>query len=232
MERAKIRDAVAKQLQSSQKIQIASYAKNRAWAGKSLDEIAKQLGKEVVDVVMEIESNGGAGVVNFGMSEEDVRMAMSLPWVATASDGGAKIPSSDRPHPRSYGTFSRKVGRYAVEEATLPIEHAIRSCSGLPADILGLKDRGYLRTGLVADVIVLDPTSFRDVATYEDPSDTRPVSSMPMSRARLWCITEFQREPFPVNHFASPLDHQLRTHPATNPRSDSWPFDSRNRANT
>lgn len=168
-ERAKIREAVAKQLRASQRIQITSHAKHREWAGKSLDEIAKIVGQEVVDVVLDIESNGGAGVVNFSMNEDDVRQAMQLPWVATASDGGAKIPSGDRPHPRSFGTFSRKIGYYANDQKVLDPAAAIRSCSGLPADIIGMKDRGYLREGLAADLVVLDPKQYRDTATYDEP---------------------------------------------------------------
>ena len=80
------------------------------------------------------------------MNEEEVRYGMQLPWVATASDGSAKIPDGDRPHPRSFGTFSRKIGHYAIEEKVLPLSAAIRSASGLRADILGIKDRGYLRS--------------------------------------------------------------------------------------
>ena len=73
------------------------------------------------------------------------------------------------PHPRSYGTFPRKIGRYAIEEQVIPLEQAIRSASGLPADILRLTDRGYLKAGSFADVAVFDPKTFRDTATYDQP---------------------------------------------------------------
>ena len=119
--------------------------------------------------MLEIERHGGAQVVNFGMSEEDVRIFMRRSWVATASDGGSQVPGDSVPHPRSYGTFPRKVGRYAVEEQVLPLEQAIRSASGLPADILRLPERGYLRPGYFADVVVFDPKTFRDTATYDKP---------------------------------------------------------------
>jgi N-acyl-D-amino-acid deacylase len=108
-------------------------------------------------------------MVSFGMSEEDVRVFMRRPWVATASDGGSKVPDDTVPHPRSYGTFPRKIGRYAIEEKLIPLEQAIRSASGLPADILRLGDRGYLKSGQFADVVVFDPTTFRDTATYDKP---------------------------------------------------------------
>jgi len=166
---AKIRNEVAKELESSNRIQIAGYEPRQAWAGKSLDEIATAESLEVVDVVLTIERNGGASVVNFGMNEEDVRMAMKLPWVATASDGSAKVPSSVIPHPRSFGTFPRKIGHYAIEEGTLALEAAIRSATSLPADILGISDRGRLLPGKVADIIVFDAKNFRDHATYSQP---------------------------------------------------------------
>ena len=116
-----------------------------------------------------MEQNGGARVVNFGMNEDDVRIAMRLPWVATASDGSAKIPDGDQPHPRSFGTFTRKLGLYAVKEGVVSLEQAVRSASGLPADILGLKDRGYLRPELAADIVVFDPKTIMDRATYDKP---------------------------------------------------------------
>ena len=150
-------------------IKIARYSKQPAWNGQSLEEIATQEKREVVDIVLEICRNGGAAAVSFGMHEEDVRFAMQLPWVATASDGRAYLPGADRPHPRSYGTFSRKIGYYALQQQVLPLSQAIRSATGLPADILGWTDRGYLRIDTIADVTVFDPKEFRDVAMYQDP---------------------------------------------------------------
>jgi N-acyl-D-aspartate/D-glutamate deacylase len=150
-------------------IQIARYAKNPAWQGKRISDVAAAEGKRPIDVVLEIERNGGAGIVNFSMSEEDVRVHMQRPWVATASDGGTQTPGSSVPHPRSYGTFPRKVGVYAIEEKLIPLEQAIRSCSGLPADILRMTDRGYLKPGQAADVLVFDPKTYRDPATFDKP---------------------------------------------------------------
>ncbi len=103
------------------------------------------------------------------MNEEDVRLFMKQDFVATASDGSSQVPSSTVPHPRSYGTFPRKIGRYALEDKIVPLEQAIRSSSGLPADILKLPQRGYLKVGYFADVVVFDPKTFRDVATYDRP---------------------------------------------------------------
>jgi N-acyl-D-aspartate/D-glutamate deacylase len=151
------------------RIQIARYAKNTKWNGKTIAAIAEAEKKEPIDIVMEIERNGGAQVVNFGMSEEDVRVYMTRPWVATASDGGVQTPGDTVPHPRSYGTFPRKIGRYAIDDKIVSLEQAIRSSSGLPADILKLTDRGYLKAGQFADVVVFDPAAYRDTATFEKP---------------------------------------------------------------
>lgn len=166
---ARIREELVRALADSSRIQIATCGYNRGWIGKSLDEIAAEEGQEAADLAMTIQRNGGAAVINFGMNDDDMRLAMPLAWVATASDGGAKVPSASRPHPRSFGTFPRKIGFYAVAEGLLPLAAAIRSCSALPAEILGLSDRGRIAEGLVADIVVFDPETFRDHANYEDP---------------------------------------------------------------
>jgi N-acyl-D-aspartate/D-glutamate deacylase len=165
-----IRKAVEADVKGREKnIVIASFRANPRWQGKSLADIAETEKKSATDVVIEIEKAGGASVVNFGMSEEDVRIYMKQPWVATASDGSAQIPGNNVPHPRSYGTFPRKIGRYSIQDGVVPLEQAIRSSSGLPADVLGLKDRGYLKAGQFADVVVFDPKAYRDTATFEKP---------------------------------------------------------------
>jgi N-acyl-D-amino-acid deacylase len=168
----KIKEAVEKALEGrdgGKRIQIARCAHNPKWQGKNITAIAEAEKKEPIDIVMEIERHGGAQVVNFGMSEDDVRIYMKQPWVATASDGGVHSPGPTVPHPRSYGTFPRKIGFYAIEEKLIPVEQAIRASSGLPADILKLKDRGYLKPGYFADVVVFDPKTYRDTATFDKP---------------------------------------------------------------
>jgi N-acyl-D-aspartate/D-glutamate deacylase len=94
---------------------------------------------------------------------------MALPWVATASDGRAALPAADKPHPRYYGTFARKVGHYSLRENVLPLEQAIRSASLLPAEILRLPSRGAIRPKMFADLVVFDPDEFIDRATFDDP---------------------------------------------------------------
>ncbi len=168
---ARIRQAIASRLEGAQgkAIRIAYYTPRPAWQGKDLAALAEQEKKSPVDVVLDIERHGGAQIINFTMSEEDVRLIMKQPFVATASDGTALVPSNTMPHPRSYGCFARKIGYYAIEEKVLPLEQAIRSASGLPADVLRLTDRGYLRPECYADVVVFDPRTYRDQATYDHP---------------------------------------------------------------
>ena len=168
-----LRKAISNSLESKNggaDLRIAYYAPKPGYAGKNIAELAKMTGKSPLDIVVEIEKNGGAQIVHFGMSEEDMRLFMTQDFVATASDGGAKVPdTSSVPHPRNYGTFPRKIGFYSIQEKLIPLESAIRSASGLPADIMGLKDRGYLKVGYFADIVVFNPDTFRDKATYDKP---------------------------------------------------------------
>ena len=168
----KLRDEIGRSLKernNGQLIQIARYSKNAKWLGKRIAEVAKLEGKDAIDVVIEIEKNGGAQIVNFGMTEDDVSTYMRQPWVATASDGGVQFPGDTVPHPRSYGTFPRKIGKYCIEDGVLKLEQAIRTSSGLPADILRFTDRGYLKKDYFADVVVFNPKTYRDTATYDKP---------------------------------------------------------------
>jgi N-acyl-D-amino-acid deacylase len=174
----KIRDAITDAVDErngGKSLRVCACSSHPTYAGKDLAAIADQEKKSVTDIVVEIEKGGGAQMVSFGMSEEDVRIFMQRPWVATASDGSSKTLSrGDVPHPRSYGTFPRKVGRYSIDEKVIPLELAIRASSGLPADILRLPERGYLKPGLFADVVVFDPKTFRDIATYDKPHQLSP----------------------------------------------------------
>jgi len=173
-------------------VRIARFSPKPAWIGKSLYDIAQMEGKTPLQITRFVMENGGAGIVNFSMSEEEVQTIMQRPWVATASDGRADLPSIDKPHPRLYGTFPRKIGHYAIREKVVPLELAIRSSSGLPADIFGFSNpaayqpspksgdrkgpppaaelaRGYLKPGMAADVVAFDPKSFIDTATFDEP---------------------------------------------------------------
>jgi N-acyl-D-aspartate/D-glutamate deacylase len=167
---ARIRKDVLKSLKVINRIQIASCSAYPDWIGKSLEEIAEAESMAVVDVVLLIERSGGASIVNFSMDENDVQLAMRYPWVATASDGSARSASTtELPHPRSFGTFPRKIGFYSIQEQVISLEAAIRSATSLPAEIIGLNDRGRLRVDTIADIVVFDPQVFRDKATFDQP---------------------------------------------------------------
>ncbi|MDR3635350.1 MAG: amidohydrolase family protein [Isosphaeraceae bacterium] len=155
-------------------IRIARYAHQASRVGRSLTTIAREEASTPLEVVLDIQRHGGAQAVSFGMSEADVRAIMAHDFVATASDGSAHVPNSgDQPHPRAYGTFPRKV-RYALDEKTITLEQAIRSATGLPAAVLRLPDRGVIRPGACADVVVFDPATFRDAATFDHPTQYAP----------------------------------------------------------
>jgi N-acyl-D-aspartate/D-glutamate deacylase len=166
----RLRPIIAAAVEARGQIMVAKASKKPEWVGKMIVEIADAEGREPVEVAIELlRDHPKAQGVNFGMDEADVRFVMTLPWVATASDGSSKIDDGTRPHPRSFGTFPRKIGRYSIQEKVLPMPVAIRSASGLPADILGMTDRGYVRENLAADLVVFDPKQFEDRATYDKP---------------------------------------------------------------
>ncbi|QDT01224.1 D-aminoacylase [Adhaeretor mobilis] len=168
-EAARLRPYVAEALAARDRVMIASSKQQPDWVGMLIREVAAAEKREPIDIAMEILLDASAQGVNFSMDEGDVRYVMMLPWVATASDGSVKIDDGSRPHPRSFGTFPRKIGRYAIQDKVLPLAAAIRSASGLPADILGMTDRGYVRTDQVADLVVFDPVELQDNATYQEP---------------------------------------------------------------
>lgn len=165
--RQSIRDGL-KRRDGGATIKIARCFKQE-WVGQSVAEIANTTHLSGLEVVEKIERNGGAAVVSFSMSPEDIRHVMTVPWVATASDGRAYLPGADKPHPRSYGTFPRKIHQFAQTEKVISIGHAIRSSTSLPAKILGMKDRGIIKPGLIADIAVFNPGKLKDTATFDDP---------------------------------------------------------------
>jgi N-acyl-D-aspartate/D-glutamate deacylase len=150
-------------------ILIARFRGDPSLNGLSVLAAAKKRETNPVDLAIDIQKQGGASAVAFSMSQKDVLYVMKKPYTATASDGSSKQKDDSRPHPRSYGTFPRKIGRFAIRKKILSLTQAIRSSTGLPSDILGLKDRGYLRAGWIADLVLLNPKTFIDKATFIDP---------------------------------------------------------------
>ena len=139
------------------------------WEGKNLLDISKFLGKNAVDMAVEMVLNGGASIVSFNMTENDIEYFMSKSWVMTGSDGSLPLFGSAQPHPRSYGTFPRKIRTYVLDKKILSMEQTVRAATGLPAEMLGFSERGLLKRGFVADIVVFDPNSIQDNATYSDP---------------------------------------------------------------
>jgi N-acyl-D-aspartate/D-glutamate deacylase len=166
---ARLRPAIQTAIDERPHVRIVAYKPKPAYTGRALHEIAAEENRPIIDVAIEVIRDGSPAAINFGMTEEDVRFVMQQPWIATASDGSVKLASGDMVHPRSFGTFPRKIGLYAIQEKVLPLEAAVRSATGLPADILRLPERGYLRAGYFADVVVFDPATIRDAATFDKP---------------------------------------------------------------
>jgi N-acyl-D-amino-acid deacylase len=150
-------------------ILIAQFAEDRTLAGKTLTEVAKLKGITPVQAAIEMIRAGGASIVSFNMSDADIETIMKAPFTMASSDGGLPTPGVGQPHPRDYGAFARRLGVYVRDRKVVPLEFAIRSMSSLPAAVFDLTDRGVIRTGAFADLVVFDPARVRDTATYAQP---------------------------------------------------------------
>lgn len=136
--------------------------------GKTLPEAAAILGLDLVDAAVELDLMG-AQVTHFHMSEPDVEAILSYDFAAISTDGTLPYFGIDIPHPRSYGSFTRLIDHYTLDRKAITLPHAIRSASGLAADIIGLTDRGYVKEGQWADVLVFDPENIETCATFAQP---------------------------------------------------------------
>lgn len=145
------------------------------WIGMTLQAIADSRGVDPVQMAIDLQlegdpqRRGGGRLRGFSMSEIDVENYAAQPWVATASDGGIALPEDGSVHPRFYGTFPRKIRHYAMTAGALSVEAAIRSQTSLPARIMGLQDRGEIRVGTWADLVVFDMDAIADEATFFEP---------------------------------------------------------------
>jgi len=144
--------------------------------GKNIAEIAKIWGKDPFDTIFDflIEDKAFTNVALFMMSEPDIALALRQPWVSICNDSEGTAPDGllgkEHPHPRAYGTFPRILRKYVREEKTLTLPDAIRKFSALPAQRMRLTDRGVLKEGMWADVVVFDPETIRDLATFDNPN--------------------------------------------------------------
>lgn len=155
-------------------IQFSRFAWKPELAGKTMRDWALAEGREPtmatgVDLVLQGELHGGATCIYHVIGEEDVARVMSHPQTMIASDGRLSQPGKDHPHPRAYGTFPRVLGVYVREKKVLPLETALFKMTGQPARRLGLTDRGVLRPGAAADVVLFDPATVADQSTFESP---------------------------------------------------------------
>ena len=143
--------------------------------GKTLGEVARQRGKSPEETAADLIAEDGTRiqVVYFGMSEDNVRRAVGLPWMSFGSDAASMAPEGvflkSSTHPRAYGNFTRVLGKYVRDEKAAALPDAIRRLTSLPATNLGLKDRGSLKAGYAADIVVFDPARVRDLATFAKP---------------------------------------------------------------
>jgi len=148
---------------------------NRKWAGMRLGEVAEQMGKDWVATVIDllISEEQRIGTIYFLMSEENVKLQLRQPWIKFGTDAGGVDPARAAEiglvHPRSYGTFPRILGRYVREQEVIPLEDAVRKATSAVATRLSLEDRGLLREGFYADVVVIDPATIVDRATFQEP---------------------------------------------------------------
>jgi len=143
--------------------------------GKRLSEIAKLWNKDPLDALFDfLIEDPNTGVAVFGMSQPDVTLALQQPWVAIDNDSSGTSPEGilgqEHPHPRAYGTFPRILKKYVREEKALTLEDALRKFSALPAQRLRLTDRGVLKAGMWADVVIFDPATVQDLATFDNPN--------------------------------------------------------------
>ena len=148
----------------------------KQFQGKRLSEVAKTWNKDPMDALFDllVEDKAFTACAVFGMSEPDVTLALQQPWVSVDNDSSGASPEGilgeEHPHPRAYGTFPRVLRKYVREEKKLTLEDAIRKFSALPAQRMRLADRGVLKQGMWADVVIFDPEAIRDLATFDNPN--------------------------------------------------------------
>jgi N-acyl-D-amino-acid deacylase len=143
--------------------------------GQTIAAIAKQRGKSPEDTIIDlvIEDNAGIGAAYTIINEENIKKQVVLPWVSLGSDAESSAPEGvfllSSTHPRAYGNFARLFAKYVREDHLMTVQEAVRKLTSLPADVLSLKDRGRLRAGGFADVVIFDPATIQDHATYAKP---------------------------------------------------------------
>jgi N-acyl-D-amino-acid deacylase len=146
---------------------------NQKWSGHRLSEVAAGTGKDWLESLMDLvlTEPGGIGTIYFLMNEDNVKLALRQPWMKIGTDASGQDPDSARgmTHPRAYGTYAKILGQYVRDEKVIPLEDAVRKMTGAVAERLLIGDRGLLRPGMYADVVVFDPATVKELSTYERP---------------------------------------------------------------
>lgn len=179
-QRAKIKAGIVERIRydrgggDPKNVVLANCGFDQSLAGKSLAQLTEERGRpgtpeNAAEVAMELETRGGCQAIYHAISEEDVERILRSPFTMVASDGEIPIFGRAAPHPRSYGTFARVLGRYVRERKVLSLEEAVRRMTSMPAARLGLLDRGLLRPGMQADIAIFDPAKVGDKATFLQP---------------------------------------------------------------
>ncbi len=150
-------------------IMIRNFRADPSLNGMRLDEIARRNLQDPLDTAIDMLIKGGSSIVSFNMNEKDVELLMKQPWMMTSSDGALVAFGEGGEHPRAYGAYPRKFRRYVIEREVVSMAQAIHASTGLPAQVFGIVDRGVIAPGAFADVLVFNPETIRDVATYQEP---------------------------------------------------------------
>jgi N-acyl-D-amino-acid deacylase len=162
---------------SPERVLLVSFKndKLKPLTGKTLAEVARMRNQDPAETIMDLvlEDQSRVGTVYFIISEDNIRKQIRLPWVSFGSDAGSMTPEGDflksSTHPRAYGNFARLLGKYVRDEKIITLQEAVRKLSGLPAANLGLVQRGLLKTGYFADIVIFDPATIADKATFDKP---------------------------------------------------------------
>lgn len=171
-ERGRLRDEIRANIArrgGAASLQISRFAPDPSLEGKTLADLAQATGESPEEVALDLLARGGASLVSFNMNERDIEQIMTRPYTMTCTDGDLVPMGEGKPHPRAYGAFPRKLRVYVRERQVVDWPFAIRSMTHLPAAVFGLEDRGQLRPGAWADILIFDPARVTDKATYTDP---------------------------------------------------------------
>lgn len=170
--RARIREEMKENLArrgGADRIQFRRFPQDTTIEGRLLSEVARERGMDPLDLSIKLFEIGSPAIVSFNMNEQDIETFMVQPWTMTSSDGDLVPWGEGVPHPRSYGSFPRKIREYVVERGVIDLAFAIRSMTSLPAQVYRIPDRGILREGMAADVVIFDLARTREKGTFTDP---------------------------------------------------------------